>query len=403
MSSSEVFIVGAARTPIGRYGGALRNVHPAELGAAAARAALERAGLTADAVDEVLIGHARQAGSGPNPARQVGKKAGVPDSVPAQTINKACASGIQTIATGAQSILLGDAGIVLAGGIESMSRMPYLVDSEDARWGHKMGNFTFVDAMYRDGFTCSVCGLIMGETVELLAREYGITREASDRYALESQQKAERAIAAGAFIDEIVPVTYKDAKGKDQTLAADEHPRAGTTIESLQKLPLVFPKVEGGAGIVTAGSSSGITDGGAAVVVAGAGAVKTHGLMPLVKITGWASAGVDPRRMGIGPVPAVRKLLARTGLSLDDFDLVELNEAFAAQVLAVLKDLPIAPERLNVNGGAIALGHPIGCTGTRIVVTLIAEMLRRKAKRGLATLCVSGGMGMAIALERAGG
>jgi acetyl-CoA C-acetyltransferase len=277
--------------------------------------------------------------------------------------------------------------------------MPYLIDSEDARWGHKMGNFTLVDAMYRDGFTCSVCGLIMGETVELLSREYGISREESDRYALDSQQKAERAIAAGLFKDEIVPVVYKDAKGKDQTLASDEHPRAGTTIESLQKLPLVFPKVEGGAGIVTAGSSSGITDGGAAVVVAGADAVKARGLKPLVRILGWASAGVDPRRMGIGPVPAVQKLLKNTGLSLGDFDLVELNEAFAAQVLAVLKDLPIAPERLNVNGGAIALGHPIGATGTRIVVTLIHEMLRRKARRGLATLCVSGGMGMAMAFE----
>src|SRR5215831_19365025 len=240
----EIVIVGAARTPIGKYGGALRNVHPAELGAVAARAALERARVAPDDVDEVLIGHARQAGSGPNPARQVGTKAGVPDRIPAQTINKACASGMQTIATGAQSIRLGESSIVVAGGIESMSRMPYLIDSEDARWGHKMGNFTLVDAMYRDGFTCSVCGMIMGETVELLAREYGITREASDRYALESQQKAERAIAAGLFTDEIAPVTYKDAKGKDQTLAVDEHPRAGTTIESLQKLPLAFPKVE---------------------------------------------------------------------------------------------------------------------------------------------------------------
>jgi acetyl-CoA C-acetyltransferase len=390
--AASVFIVGAARTPIGRYGGALRNVHPAELGAAAARAALERAQLPPDAVDEVLIGHGRQAGSGPNPARQVGKHAGIPDRVPAQTINKACASGMQTIATGAQSILFGEADAVLAGGIESMSRMPYLIDSEDARWGHKMGHFTLVDAMYRDGFTCSVCGLIMGETVELLSREYGITREASDRYALESQHRAERAIAEGKFVDEIVPVP---------ALAADEHPRAGTTIESLAKLPLVFNSVEGQAGIITAGSSSGITDGGAAVVVAGEAAVKARGLRPLVKITGWASAGVDPRRMGIGPVPAVHKLLQKTGLSLDDFDLVELNEAFAAQALAVLKDLPIPAEKVNVNGGAIALGHPIGCTGTRIVVTLIYEMLRRKARRGLATLCVSGGMGMAMAFELA--
>jgi acetyl-CoA C-acetyltransferase len=399
MHQSEVVIVGAARTPIGRYGGALRTVHPAELGAVAAKAALDRAGLAADQIEEVLLGHGRQAGSGPNPARQVGTRAGIPDNVPAQTINKACASGMQTIATGAQAIMLGEAGIVLAGGIESMSRMPYLVDAEDARWGHKMGNFTLVDAMYRDGFTCSVCGLIMGETVELLAREYGITRELSDAFALESQLRAERAIAAGRFRDEIVPVSYSDAKGKPQTLSADEHPRAGTTIESLQKLPLVFKNVEGAAGIVTAGSSSGITDGGAAVVIASAAAAKARGLRPLARILGWASAGVDPRRMGIGPVPAVNTLLAKTGLTLGDFDLVELNEAFAPQVLAVLKDLPVPRERLNVNGGAIALGHPIGCTGTRIVVTLLYEMMRRKARRGLATLCVSGGMGMAMGIE----
>jgi acetyl-CoA C-acetyltransferase len=401
MPLPEVVIVGAARTPIGRYGGSLRNVHPADLGAAAARAALERAGVSPADVDEVLIGHGRQAGSGPNPARQVGMKAGVPDTVPAQTINKACASGMQTIATGAQSIMLGDADVILAGGIESMSRMPYLVDAEDARWGHKMGNVTFVDAMYRDGFTCSVCGMIMGETVEVLARQYGITREASDAYALESQQRAERAIAAGRFKDEIAPVIFKDGKGKDQQLAVDEHPRAGSTIDALKKLPLVFDKVEGQPGIITAGASSGITDGGAAVVIMSADAAKKKGITPLARIIGWASAGVDPRIMGIGPVPAVKKLLARTGLSLDDFDLVELNEAFAAQVLAVLKDLPIPMEKLNVNGGAIALGHPIGCTGTRIVVTLLYEMMRRKAKRGLATLCVSGGMGMAMAIELA--
>jgi acetyl-CoA C-acetyltransferase len=398
MSVREIVIVGAARTPIGKYGGALRNVHPAELGAVAARAALERAGIAPDEIDEVLIGHGRQAGSGPNPARQVGKKAGVPDSVPAQTINKACASGMQTIATGAQSILLGESDVVLAGGIESMSRMPYLIDSEDARWGHKMGNFTLVDAMYRDGFTCSVCGLIMGETVELLARDYGITRDASDRFALESQQKAERAINAGLFADEIAPVPLSKA-----TLSSDEHPRAGTTIESLARLPLVFNQVEGQPGIITAGASSGITDGGAAVVVTSADVAKARGLRPLVKIIGWASAGVDPKRMGIGPVPAVQKLLKKTGLSLEDFDLFELNEAFAAQVLAVLNDLPIPADKLNVNGGAIALGHPIGCTGTRIIVTLIYEMMRRKARRGLATLCVSGGMGMAMAFERAEG
>jgi acetyl-CoA C-acetyltransferase len=407
MALPEVVIVGAARTPIGRYGGSLRHIHPAELGAVAARAALERAGLPPDAVDEVLIGHARQAGSGPNPARQVGARAGVPDTVPAQTINKACASGMQTIASGAQSIMLGDAEVVLAGGIESMSRMPYLIDSEDARWGHKMGNFTLVDAMYRDGFTCSVCGMIMGETVEVLARKYGITREASDAYALESQRRAGRAIAEGRFVDEIVPVSLSRITGEpdlevgrgEGTLMSDEHPRPDTTHDNLRKLAPVFGNVEGAPGIVTAGASSGITDGGAAVVIMSADAAKARGVKPLATIIGWASAGVDPRLMGIGPVPAVRKLLKKTGLSLDDFDLVELNEAFAAQVLAVLKDLPIPMEKLNVNGGAIALGHPIGCTGTRIVVSLLYEMLRRRARRGLATLCVSGGMGMALAIE----
>jgi acetyl-CoA C-acetyltransferase len=400
MPLPDVVIVGAARTPIGRYGGSLRSIHAAELGAIAARAAMARAGIAPDRIDDVLIGHARQAGSGPNPARQVGRRAGIPDTVPAQTINKACASGMQTIAGGAQAIRLGEADAVLAGGIESMSRMPYLIDSDDARWGHRMGNFTLVDAMYRDGFTCSVCGMIMGETAEVLAREYGITREQSDAYALESQRRAERAIAEGKFRDEIAPASFKDAKGRDQRLETDEHPRAGTTIEGLGKLPLVFANVDGRPGIITAGSSSGITDGGAAVVLMNAGSAKSQGVKPLARIVGWASAGVDPRIMGIGPVPAVKKLLDRTGLSLDAFDLVELNEAFAPQVLAVLRDLPIPLEKVNVNGGAIALGHPIGATGTRIVVTLLYEMMRRGVRLGLATLCVSGGMGMALAIER---
>jgi acetyl-CoA C-acetyltransferase len=396
----EVVIVGAARTPIGRYGGSLKSVHPAELGAVAVRAALDRARVQPTAVEDVLIGHARQAGSGPNPARQVGIRAGIPDSVPAQTINKACASGMQTIATGAQSIALGEADVVVAGGIESMSRMPYLVDADDARWGHRMGNVTFVDAMYRDGFTCSVSGMIMGETAEVLAQQYGVTREASDAYALESQHRAESAIRDGRFREEIAPVAFTDAKGRPQTLDTDEHPRAGTTLEGLAKLPRVFGEVDGVPGIITAGTSSGITDGGAAVVLMNAEKARKDGITPLARVTAWASAGVDPRIMGIGPVPAVKKLLDRTKLGLEDFDLVELNEAFAPQVLAVLQDLPIPRDRLNVNGGAIALGHPIGCTGTRIVVTLLYEMMRRGARRGLATLCVSGGMGMALAIER---
>jgi acetyl-CoA C-acetyltransferase len=356
---------------------------------------MDRAGIEGASVDEVLIGHARQAGSGPNPARQVGRRAGLPDEVPAQTINKACASGMQAIATGAQSIRLGEAEVVVAGGIESMSRMPYLLDAEDARWGHRMGNFTLVDAMYRDGFTCSLSGMIMGETAEELARRYGITREASDAYAAESQRRAAAAIGAGYFTREIAPVTVTDARGRTVVVAADEHPRPGTTLESLRKLAPVFP-----GGISTAGTSSGITDGGAAVVLMSASRAARSGVTPLARVTAWASAGVDPRIMGIGPVPAMRRLFARTGLSAADFDLVELNEAFASQVLAVLQDEPIPLERLNVNGGAIALGHPIGCTGTRIVVTLLHEMLRRSARRGLATLCVSGGMGMAMGIDR---
>jgi acetyl-CoA C-acetyltransferase len=390
----EVVIVSARRTPIGRYGGAFRSVHPVELGAAAVRAALDLAELDSTVVDEVLMGQGRQAGSGPNPARQVVRRAGLPDGVPAQTINKACASAMQAVAGGAQSILLGESEVVVAGGMESMSRMPYLIDADDARWGHKMGHFTLVDAMYRDGFSCPLSSMIMGETAELLAREYGITREASDAYALQSQQRAAAAAAAGRFREEIAPVSVTDAKGRTAIVEADEHPRE-TTMDSLRKLKPVF-----GGGIITAGSSSGITDGGAALVLMSGARAASMGVTPLARIIGWASAGVDPRRMGIGPVPAMRKLFARTGMSIGDFDLVELNEAFAAQVLAVLRDEPIPLEKLNVNGGAIALGHPIGCTGARILVTLVHEMLRRGSRRGLATLCVSGGMGMAMAIER---
>ena len=402
MAAREVVILSAARTPIGRYGGAFKDVHPAELGAVAARAAIERADVPADDVDEVIIGHARQAGSGPNPARQVAQRAGIPVGAPAQTINKACASGMQAIAAAAQSILLGESNCVLAGGIESMSRMPYLIDSVDARWGHKMGNFQLVDAMYRDGFQDPLSGLIMGETAEVLARQYGITREQSDQFALESQRKAETAQKAGYFIREIAPVTIPTtarAGSGTQVVDTDEHPRHGTTLESLANLPLVFPKVEGHDGIITAGSSSGITDGGAALVLASDRWAADRGLKPVARVTGWASAGVDPRIMGIGPVPAIQKLYDRSGLDMSCFDLVEINEAFAAQVLAVLKDVEIPREKINVNGGAIALGPPIGCTGARILVTLLHEMQRRGVSGGLATLCVSGGMGMAMAVE----
>ena len=401
MSGADIVILGAARTPIGKYGGGLRSVHPAELGAVATKVALERAGVPGSAVDEVLMGHGRQAGSGPNPARQVVRRAGLADTVPAQTINKACASGMQAVATGAQGLLLGESTLVVAGGVESMSRMPYLIDPDDARWGRRMGHFPLVDAMYRDGFSCPLADMIMGETAEVLARQYGVTREASDAFALRSQQRAEAAITAGRLAPEIAPVEVTGGRGGATRVERDEHPRFGTTLEMLGKLPLVFPCVEGHPGIITAGSASGITDGGAALVVATRQRARELGAAPLARVVGWASAAVDPRLMGIGPVPAVRKLLARTGLALDDFGLVEINEAFAPQVLAVLRDLPVRDDRLNVNGGAIALGHPIGCTGARILVTLLYEMLRREERLGLATLCVSGGMGMAMALELA--
>jgi acetyl-CoA C-acetyltransferase len=294
--------------------------------------------------------------------------------------------------------MLGESDLVLAGGIESMSRMPYLVDAIDARWGHRMGNFTFVDAMYRDGFQCPLSNLIMGETAEILGRHHGITREQSDAFALDSQRKASAAIEAGFFTREIAPVTVGPDR-EPRVVDRDEHPRGDTTIEILRKLAPVFDNVEGQPGIITAGTSSGITDGGAALLLSSADTARARGLNARARILGWASAGVDPRIMGIGPVPAMQKLSERTGLRLDDFDLVELNEAFAVQVLAVLDKAPIAADRLNVNGGAIALGHPIGCTGARLVVTLLHELERRGARRGLATLCVSGGMGMALAIE----
>jgi acetyl-CoA C-acetyltransferase len=400
MASRDVLVLGAARTPIGKYGGAFRSVHPAELGSVATRAALDRAGVEPGRIDDIWFGHGRQAGSGPNPARQVAHRAGIPHTAPAQTVNKACGSGLQAVASAAQAIQLGEIELAVAGGMESMSRMPYLIDADDARWGHRVGTFPLVDAMYRDGFECPLSGLLMGETAEVLARQYEISREESDRFSVESQEKAEAAIMSGRFAREIAPVSVVDARGRATVVDRDEHPRFGTTLESLGRLPLVFGSVEGHPGIITAGSSSGITDGGAALVMGSEGAATATGSRPLARILGWASAGVDPRLMGIGPVPAVRKLLDRLKLGLDDFDLVELNEAFAAQVLAVLRDLPIPLDRLNVNGGAIALGHPIGCTGARILVTLVHEMERRQARLGLATLCVSGGMGMAMAIER---
>jgi acetyl-CoA C-acetyltransferase len=387
-----VLILSAVRTATGKYGGSLRDFSAPDLGVIAAQAALLRSGVEASEVEEVIFGHARQAGNGPNAARQIAVRAGIPVTVPAYTVNKACASGMKAIALGCQEIALGNADVVLVGGTEAMSRIPYFVDG--ARWGARLGHQTLTDGMYQDGFFCPLAKMIMGETAELLAQQYHITREEQDAYALTSQQRAQRAIESGRLADEIVPVTVKEKKG-ERVFQTDEHPRFNTTAQALAKLPPVFSKT----GTITAGNSSGITDAAAALVLVSEERAKRAATRPLARVAAQATAGVDPRTMGIGPVPAVQKLLARTGRGLEDFDLIELNEAFAAQVLACDRELHFDRERLNVNGGAIALGHPIGCSGARITVTLLHEMLKRRARRGLATLCVSGGMGMALELE----
>jgi acetyl-CoA C-acetyltransferase len=388
-----VYVLSAVRTPIGKFGGAFASLTAAELGGVAARAAIERSGLPPAAVDETIIGHARQAGGGPNTARQVSRRAGVPDAVPAFTVNKACASSLKAITLGALTIAAGENDVVLAGGTECMSATPYLLPR--VRFGMRMGHAEVVDAMYRDGFLCPLCGQLMGETAETLAREYGILRAEQDAYAVESQRRAGRARSESRFRDEIVPVAVAGKKG-EVLVAEDEHPRPDTTEEALAKLPPVFDP----QGTVHAGNSSGITDGAAALVLASEEEVARAGVEPLGRVAAWTSAGVDPARMGIGPIPAVRALLEKTKLTLADVDLVELNEAFAAQVVACARDLPLDLAKVNVNGGAIALGHPIGATGARIATTLLHEMKRRGARRGLATLCVSGGMGMAVLFER---
>jgi len=388
-----VYILSAVRTPIGKFGGSLASLTAADMGVVAAKAAIERAGVQPEQVEETIFGNARQAGGGPNPARQISIRSGVPQEVPAFTVNKACASGMKSVALAYQSILLGDSSCILAGGTESMSRLPYYLE---ARWGFRLGNQELVDGMYRDGFFCPMAKMVMGETAEVLAEEYKISREEQDEFALVSQTRAARAIAAGRFDDEIVPVTIEGKKGAT-VFSRDEHPFAEASMEKLGKLPPVFSQT----GTVSAGNSSGITDGAAAVVVASEHFVKKNNLKPLARISAVTSAGVDPKIMGIGPVPALQKLNEKHNLKLSDFGLIELNEAFAAQVLACDRELNFNRDRLNVNGGAIALGHPIGCTGTRIVVTLLHEMRKRNTRRGVATLCISGGMGMALALENA--
>ncbi len=420
--ANAVYIVSAARTPTGRFGGGLAELTPADMGVIAVRAALERAfgeappalefgkfSEPADArsaarsatqqiarwhADELIFGNARPAGTGPNVARQIAWRSGLGDQVPAFGVNMACASGLQAILLGWQRIREGDAEVVVAGGTESMSRVPYLVE---ARWGLRMGHQPLVDAMYRDGFLCPMSQMIMGETAEVLAEQYKISREEQDRYALESHQRAARAQAECRFQDEIVPVERPDRKGNVVRVEKDEHVRPDTSLAALAKLPPVFSKT----GTITAGNSSGLTDAAAALVLVSENRLRERKLQPLARIVDAATAAVDPRVMGIAPVPAVRKLEKRTGWKLADYDVVELNEAFSAQVLACDRELNFDRARLNPNGGAIALGHPIGCTGARITTTLVHELRRIRGRRGLATLCVSGGMGLALALEAA--
>ena len=388
----DVYILAAVRTPIGKFGGSLASMTAADIGVVAAKAAIERAGVRPDQIEETIFGNARQAGGGPNPARQISIRSGVPQEVPAYTVNKACASGLKSIALGYQEIATGNLDCVLAGGTESMSRLPYYLDG--ARWGYRLGNQELVDGMYRDGFFCPLAKMLMGETAEVLAEQYKITREEQDEFALCSQMRASAAIDAKRFDREITSVTL-ESKKSPQTFSRDEHIFVGATMDKMAKLSPVFSRT----GTITAGNSSGITDGAAAVVLASEDFARKNNLKPLARVLAVTSVGVDPRIMGIGPVPALRKMEKKYQLRLTDFDLIELNEAFAAQVLACDRKLHFDRAKLNVNGGAIALGHPIGCTGTRITVTLLHEMLKRKAKRGVATLCVSGGMGMALALE----
>jgi acetyl-CoA C-acetyltransferase len=389
---SDVYILSAVRTPIGKFGGALASLTAADLGVVAATAAIERAGVAPRQVEETIFGNARQAGGGPNPARQISIRSGVPQEVPAYTVNKACASGLKSIALAYQEIASGNLECVLAGGTESMSRLPYYLDG--ARWGYRLGNQELVDGMVRDGFFCPMAQMLMGETAEMLAEQYRITRQEQDEFALTSQTRAATALATDRFKEERAPVTLESKKGP-QLFARDEHPFEDASLEKLAKLSPVFSKT----GTVTAGNSSGITDGAAAVIIASEAFARKNDLKPLARILAVTSAGVDPRIMGIGPVPALHKMEQKRGLKLSDFDLVELNEAFAAQVLACDRELHLDRDKLNVNGGAIALGHPIGASGTRVTVTLLHEMLKRNAKRGVATLCVSGGMGMALAIE----
>jgi len=389
---TEVVIASAARTPVGAFNGGLGTLAASELGRIAIAEALSRAGVAGAEVSEVIMGQILAAGQGQNPARQASIGAGIPVEVPAWGVNQLCGSGLRAVALGGQAIANGDSAIVVAGGHESMSRAPHCVH---LRNGTKLGATELVDTMLRDGLMDVFNGYHMGTTAENVAERWQITREQQDELAARSQQRAEAAQKAGRFKDEIVPVTIKTRKG-ETVVADDEHPRHGTTVESLAKLRPAFAK----DGTVTAGNASGINDGGAAVVLMSAAEAERRGIAPLARIVSWAQAGVDPAIMGTGPIPASRQALEKAGWSVDDLDLIEANEAFAAQACAVNKDLGLDPEKVNVNGGAIALGHPIGASGVRILNTLLHEMARRDAGKGLATLCIGGGMGIALCVAR---
>jgi acetyl-CoA C-acetyltransferase len=388
----KAVILEGARTPIGNYLGSLQEVPAVELGVVATKEALVRAGVQPGEVQELVYGHARQAGNGPNTARQVAFRSELPQEVPGITVNMACGSGTRAVQHAAEQIILGNVEVAVAGGMENMSRTPFILDR--MRVGYRMGDAEALDGMYRDGFLDPLSGCVMGETAENLARKYGLPREEQDEFALRSQQKAEEGKARRA--KEIVPVEVPAKKGESVTFAEDEHPRAETTLEELARLKATFAS----DGTVTAGSSSGITDGAASMVLMSESRARAEGRQPIARIVAYASAGVDPAYMGIGVVPATRKVLEKTGLTMQDFDVIELNEAFAAQVLACDRELKLDHDKLNPKGGAIALGHPIGMTGARIVLTAAYELRERDLTLALATLCISGGMGMAMVLER---
>ncbi|MDU4144832.1 acetyl-CoA C-acetyltransferase [Clostridium sp.] len=390
----EVVIASAARTALGSFGGTLKDVPAAELGAIVIKEAVKRAGINPEQVEEVVMGNVIQAGLGQNVARQATLKAGLPNEVPAMTINKVCGSGLRTVALAAQMIKAGDADIVVAGGMENMSAAPYVLDK--ARWGQRMGDGKLVDTMIKDALWDAFNNYHMGVTAENIAKQWGLTREMQDEFSASSQAKAEAAIKAGKFKDEIVPVVIPQRKGDPIIFDTDEFPRFGTTVEKLAKLKPAFVK----DGTVTAGNASGINDGAAAFVVMSAEKAAELGVKPLAKIVSYGSKGLDPAIMGYGPFHATKKALEAANLTVEDMDLIEANEAFAAQSLAVAKDLNFDMSKVNVNGGAIALGHPAGASGARILTTLLYEMEKRDAKRGLATLCIGGGMGTALIVER---